>query len=93
MAWYFPAEPADVGAKNNTKHKKDVSSIEPTSFLSLIIAFIDNNAFGAVFSGDLTGLPFVINVLTTLMMSVCTIATIFSGWDYIKNGKDLLKDM
>ena len=64
-----------------------------TQMIAIIIAFIDNNAFGAVFSGNLIGLPFVINILTTLMMSVCTIATIFSGWDYIKNGKDLLKDM
>lgn len=64
-----------------------------TQMIAIIIAFIDNNAFGTVFTGDLTGLPFIINALTTLMMSVCTIATIFSGWDYIKNGKDLLKDM
>ena len=63
-----------------------------TQMIAIIIAFIDNNAFGAVFSGTLTGFPLVINILTTLMMSVCVIATIFSGWNYIKNGKDLLKD-
>ena len=60
--------------------------------IAIIIAFIDNNAFGEVFSGNLIGLPLAINILTTLMMIVCVIATIFSGWDYIKTGKDLLKD-
>lgn len=63
-----------------------------TQMIAIIIAFMDNNAFGTVFSGTLTEFPLVINILTTLMMSVCVIATIFSGWDYIKNGKDLLKD-
>lgn len=64
-----------------------------TQMIAIIIAFMDNNAFGAVFSKTLTGYELSINILTTLMMSVCVIATIFSGWDYIKNGKDLLKDM
>lgn len=63
-----------------------------TQMIAIIIAFMDNNTFGAVFSKTLTGYEFAINILTTLMMSVCVIATIFSGWDYIKNGKDLLKD-
>ena len=63
-----------------------------TQMIAIIIAFMDNNAFGTVFSGTLTEFPLVINILTTLMMSVCVVATIFSGCDYIKNGKDLLKD-
>ena len=64
-----------------------------TQMIAIIIAFIDNNAFGTVFRGTLIGFPLIINILTTLMMSICVIATIFSGWDYIKNGKELLKDM
>lgn len=64
-----------------------------TQMIAIIVAFIDNNAFGAVFTSNLKGFPFAINVLTTLMMSICVVATIFSGWDYIKNGKELLKDM
>ena len=35
---------------------------------------------------------FVINILSTTMLIICVIATIFSGWDYLKGGKDLLKD-
>lgn len=63
-----------------------------TQMIAIIIAFIDNNAFGTIFSGNLEGYSFVINLLTTIMMSVCAITTLFSGWDYIKNGKDLFKD-
>ena len=64
-----------------------------TQIIAIILAFIDVNAYGAVFSGNLTGFSLALNILTTLMMTVSTIAAIFSGWDYIKNGKDLLKDM
>ena len=34
----------------------------------------------------------IINAIGTILMAVAVIATIFSGWDYLKNGKDLLKD-
>ena len=34
----------------------------------------------------------VFNVITTLLMVISVIATIFSGYNYLKNGKDLLKD-
>ena len=64
-----------------------------TQMIAIIIAFIDVNAYGAVFNGNLTGFNLVINILTTLMMTVSVIATIFSGWDYIKGGKELFKDM
>lgn len=63
-----------------------------TQMIAIIVAFIDMNAFGAIFSQKLEGYPLVINSITTVMMIVCVIATIFSGWDYIKNGKELLKD-
>ena len=33
-----------------------------------------------------------INFAVTVMMTICVIATIFSGYDYIKNGKDLFKE-
>lgn len=64
-----------------------------TQMIAIIFAFIDLNSFGTVFKGELTGIELVINIITTSMMIICTIATIFSGWNYIKNGKDLLKDM
>lgn len=63
-----------------------------TQMIAIIVAFIDNYAFGTIVKGNLTGMPLVINAITTSMMVICVIATIFSGWGYIKNGKDLLKD-
>ena len=64
-----------------------------TQMIGLIIAFIDMNAFGCFFNGNLSGIPLVINIISTVTIFVSVIATIFSGWDYLKNGKDLLKDM
>ena len=62
-----------------------------TQMIAIILAFIDVNSFGAIFSGNIHGFAFVLNMLTTIMMLISTIATIFSGWDYLKNGKELLK--
>ena len=63
-----------------------------TQMIAIILAFLDNNAFGAFFSGNLTGFALGLNIVTTILMLVSVIATIFSGWDYLKNGKELLKD-
>lgn len=40
----------------------------------------------------MTNLQFGINILSTSLLVICVIATIFSGWNYLKGGKDLLKD-
>ena len=58
--------------------------------IALIIALIDMNAYGAFIKGGLDTLPLIINIASTVMMTISVVATIFSGWDYIKNGKDLL---
>lgn len=64
-----------------------------TQMIAIILAFIDNNSFGTIFTGTLTnGYEITINILTTLMMIICVSATIFSGIDYLKGGKELLKD-
>ena len=63
-----------------------------TQMVAVILAFIDPNPYGTIFGGNLTGYAFGINLLVTLMMSVSVVATIFSGWEYIKNGKELFKD-
>ncbi len=34
----------------------------------------------------------VLNVITSILMLISVIATIFSGYDYLKNGKDLFKE-
>lgn len=66
-----------------------------TQMIAIIFMFINinnTNIFGAFIRGGLTGMPLIINILSTVLMTVSVIATIFSGWDYIKNGKELLKD-
>lgn len=62
-----------------------------TQMIAIILAFIDVNKFGEIFSGNLTGFDFVLNLISTIIMIFSVIATIFSGWDYLKNGKELLK--
>lgn len=64
-----------------------------TQMIAIIVAFIDVNSFGAIFTQKLEGYSLVINIITTFMMIICIIATIFSGWEYLKEGKDLFKDM
>lgn len=62
-----------------------------TQMLGLVIAFIDVNPFGAVFNGNLTGVAFWINMVTTVLLGISVIATIFSGVDYLKGSKELFK--
>ena len=35
---------------------------------------------------------FVFNIITSVLLIISVIATIFSGYDYLKNGKDLFKE-
>ena len=62
-----------------------------TQMIAIILAFLDVNAFGACFKGNLTGFALILNAIVTIMMIIQTIATIFSGYEYLKEGKDLLK--
>lgn len=65
-----------------------------TQMIAIILAFIDINKYGAIFTPkELSPLSFALNLTTTIIMTISVIATIFSGWEYIKNGKELLKDM
>ena len=63
-----------------------------TQMLAVSLAFLDPNPLGTIFEGNLTGFPFVMNLLVTLLMSVSVVATIFSGWEYLKGGKELFRD-
>lgn len=62
-----------------------------TQMIAIIFAFLDTSYYGAIFTGTLTGYVFMINLLMTVVMTISVIATIFSGYDYIKNGKELFK--
>ncbi len=63
-----------------------------TQMIAIILAFIDLHAFAECFTGSLQGGELVLNVIVTLMMIIQTIATIFSGLDYMKGIKKYLKD-
>lgn len=77
-----------------------------TQMIAIIACFLDKFKFGqfifrvssenemlmnsaAIYMS--TG-QYLINILSTIMLVVSVIATVFSGIDYLKNGKDLLKD-
>lgn len=62
-----------------------------TQMLAIILAFLDLNAFGECFGGTLIGGDFVLNFIVTIMMLIQTVATIFSGIDYMKGAKEFLK--
>ena len=62
-----------------------------TQMLGLVIAFVDVNAYGAIFTGELTGTAFVVNLASTVLLSISVIATIFSGIDYLKGCKELFQ--
>ena len=63
-----------------------------TQMIAIILAFLDLNAFGECFSGILQGGDLILNFVVTIMMIVQTVATIFSGVDYMKGAKNLIKD-
>lgn len=63
-----------------------------TQMFAIILAFVDVNSFAKCFSGELIGFNFVLNLITTILMIFSVIATVFSGYDYIKDGKNLFKD-
>lgn len=63
-----------------------------TQMIAIILAFLDLYAFGECFSGNLQGFALVLNGVVTILMIAQVIATVFSGIDYMKGAKDLIKD-
>ncbi len=66
-----------------------------TQMIAIIGAFININGTNIFFNfvnGGLSGIELFVNVVTSILMLISVIATIFSGWDYIKDGRDLLSD-
>ena len=68
-----------------------------TQMVAIIMMFLDKYSFAAVLNsatrGTMNTFELIFNSITSILMFVSVIAAIFSGWDYIKGGKDLLKDM
>ncbi len=63
-----------------------------TQMIAIILAFLDLNSFGDCFTGVLQGGDLILNLVVTIMMIIQVIATIFSGYDYMKGAKKLMKD-
>ncbi len=63
-----------------------------TQMVGLILAFVDKNAYGAIFTSNLTEFDFALNLIVTIMLSISVVATIISGVDYLKGSKKLFKD-
>ncbi len=63
-----------------------------TQMIAIILIMFDRNNFWDCFRGGLTGVDFAINLVATILLLISVIATIFSGADYMKNGKELFKD-
>lgn len=61
-----------------------------TQMIAIILAFVDLHSFGECFTGTLQGGDVILNAIVTIMMLVQTIATIFSGIDYLKGAKELI---
>lgn len=63
-----------------------------TQMIALIFAFVDVGGFFTFVSGGLTGGHLVINIISSVMMVISTVATIFSGWNYVWGGRNLFKE-
>ena len=63
-----------------------------TQMIAIILIMFDRNNFWDCFRGGLNGVDFAINLVATILLLISVIATIFSGADYMKNGKELFKD-
>lgn len=62
-----------------------------TQMIAIILAIVDLYGFGECFSGSLQGGDLILNFVVTILMIVQVIATIFSGVDYMKGAKELIK--
>ena len=77
-----------------------------TQMIAIILVFIDRfNFFDFIIANTnkaealassiqvyMTTPELIFNIITSVLMLVSVVATIFSGYDYLKGGKDLFKD-
>ena len=63
-----------------------------TQMIAIMLMLIDPNKFFAFRATNLPMPWMILNILGSIMMLISVIATIFSGYTYLRNGKDLFKD-
>ena len=67
--------------------------IDRFNFFDFVIATTDKvQAMASSLQIYMTTPEIVFNVITSIMMLISVVATIFSGYDYLKGGKDLFKE-
>ena len=77
-----------------------------TQMLAIILMFLTTHPYfsfvfrtsskvqAAIYSAKIymtTG-EYVLNIVASILLTISVIATVFSGYEYLKKGKDLLKD-
>ena len=62
-----------------------------TQMIALSLMFIDSNVYCAIINGNIAGWEFWLNLLTTVLMTVSVVATVFSGYQYLKGCKELFE--
>ena len=62
-----------------------------TQMVGLTVMFIDNNYYGAFLYERFNGLELLINITTTSLITISVLATIFSGYTYLKGCKELFE--
>ncbi len=63
-----------------------------TQMIAIIFAFVDIGGFFSFTYINLTGGYLAINIISSVMMAISTVATIFSGWNYVWGGRNLFKE-
>ncbi len=64
-----------------------------TQMVALVLVFVDKYSYGYFISNPIDNIGWkVLNIITFVLLTISVIATIFSGYDYIKGGKDLFKE-
>ena len=64
-----------------------------TQMIAIILMFLTTQPYFAFASKvEMNTGDFIINIFASILMTISVIATIFSGYEYLKEGKDLLKD-
>lgn len=86
-----------VGKEGNVIAASNWGKIKTvTQMIAIIMMFLDKYAFFGFLSNniraEMTQIELAFNFLTSIMMFISVIATVFSGYEYLKDGKDLLKD-
>lgn len=63
-----------------------------TQMIAIIFMFVDIGTFFEFMSGNLSGTYLIINIISSVIMAISVVATIFSGIDYLLKGKEIFKN-